>query len=459
MQDSESVRPGEPPWPNPAYAWYVVIVLFIGAIVSFLDRQIIAIMVSDIKLDLGLSDFEIGLLQGPPFGIFYALMSIPIALAADQFNRRNIIAIGVTFWSLATAACGFAGHFWHLFLARISVGVGEATLSPSAYSIISDYFPKSKLAMAMSVFTMGNLTGVGLAMVLGSALLAALNAIGPTDLPLLGTMRPWQLAFVAVGLPGLLLALLVLTIREPYRRGRTVSDETQGGKAQLADFIAFLRSHSATFGHLLVSFTILVLIAYANFAWVVQFFVRSFGTTQTEAGMWYGTIVLIFGTMGAFFGGWLSNRLMRAGYVDAPFRASLICTLPLAVCAFFAFVVAPDSWWALVALAPCQFLGAVPAGLAGTAMMSITPNQMRAKAASVYLFFSNIVGISLGSTMVGFLTTHVFRDDSRLGHALAIINCGGAPIAALIIFLGMKHYRASLLHVEELTARQMQAAG
>ena len=170
MQEPPTGR-HEPPWPSPAYAWYVVFVLFIASIVSFLDRQIIAIMVSDIKADLGLDDFQIGLLQGPPFGIFYALMSVPIALAADQLNRRNIIAMGVTFWSIATAACGLAGSFVQLFMARISVGVGEATLGPSAYSIISDYFPRQKLAMAMSVFTMGNLMGVGIAMVLGGALL------------------------------------------------------------------------------------------------------------------------------------------------------------------------------------------------------------------------------------------------------------------------------------------------
>ena len=128
-ESSAGAEPREPPWPNQAYAWYVVSILFICSIFSFLDRQVIALMVDDIKLDLGLNDFEIGLLQGPPFGIFYAVMSIPIALAADRFSRRNIIIAGVTFWSIATAACGLAGNFWHLFLARVGVGSGEASLS------------------------------------------------------------------------------------------------------------------------------------------------------------------------------------------------------------------------------------------------------------------------------------------------------------------------------------------
>ena len=210
----------DPPWPGSIYAWYVAGVLYVGSIVSFLDRQIIALMVDDIKLDLGLNDFEIGLLQGPPFGIFYALMSIPIALAADRSNRRNIVVAGVTFWSLATAACGLAGNFWHLFLARVGVGSGEACLAPCSYSMISDYFRTTLLPLALAVFTMGNLTGVGLAMIIGGAVITFARQID-LNLWLLGEIAPWQFSFIVIGLPGLLLALLMLTIREPYRRGRS----------------------------------------------------------------------------------------------------------------------------------------------------------------------------------------------------------------------------------------------
>jgi MFS family permease len=448
MQDSPAIRPSEPPWPNPAYAWYVVIVLFIASIVSFLDRQIIAIMVSDIKADLGLTDFEIGLLQGPPFGIFYALMSVPIALAADQLNRRNIIALGVTFWSIATAACGLAGSFMQLFLARITVGVGEATLGPSAYSIISDYFPKSKLAMAMSVFTMGNLTGIGLALMLGAALLGAINAVGATEIWLLGEVRPWQLAFICVGLPGLLLTLLILTIREPFRRGRIRSEEAVGSAAQMGEFFRHLHSHGRTFAHVLIAFTIMVLVAYANFGWVVQHLVRHFGTTQTHAGYWYGMVLLIFGTSGTFFGGWFAGYLARRGHADAALRASLICTAPLGPVAALTFLWSPSLEWALVLLGPCQFMGAVPAGLAGASMLAITPNQMRAKIASMYVFCSSVVGISLGSTLVGLLTTYVFRNEKMLGEALAVINCIGIPLGVILLITGLKHYRASLARVE-----------
>lgn len=447
MQHTSNTAATEAPWPNQVYAWYVVVILYIAAIISFVDRQIIALVVEDIKIDLGLTDLQIGLLQGPPFGIFYAVMSIPIALLADKRSRRNIIMAGVTFWSLATAACGLAGSFWHLFMARVGVGVGEATLSPSAYSMISDYFPKHRLPLAMAVFTMGNLTGVGLAMVLGGALIVWLKAIGPVTLPVLGTLQPWQFTFVIVAIPGLFLALLMFTIREPIRRGVAASAGLED-TSQLRTFWNFLNDHRRTFLTLFATFTVLVLIAYGNFAWMIVFFVRTFGWSAGEAGLVYGLVVLFFGTSGAFFGGWLASFLARRGYTDAPYRATLLCTLPLAPSAALTFLWAPDGWWAAAMFAPWQFFGAVPAGLAGAAMMALTPNEMRAKISAVYLFFSNIIGLSLGPTIVGFLTTYVFRDDMMIRYSLNLVNCVGPPIAIILIWMGMGSYRHSLERVE-----------
>ena len=264
------------PWPRQGYAWYVVAILFVCSVFSFLDRQIIALMVEDIKLDLGLNDFEIGLLQGPPFGIFYATMSIPIALAADRYSRRNIIVAGVTFWSFATAACGLAGNFWHLFLARIGVGAGEASLAPSAYSMISDYFRRDLLPLAMSVFTMGNLMGVGLAMIIGGAVIGYAKSLEEIVILGIGVVSAWQFSFIVIGLPGLLLAVLVLTIREPFRRGvQQGSDSTT-----LRAFRRFVAVHWRMFATLFGSFTLLVLVAYGNFAWVPTFFIRTFGWTE-----------------------------------------------------------------------------------------------------------------------------------------------------------------------------------
>lgn len=439
-----------PPWPSQRYAWYVVGVLFLASIFSFLDRQILSLVVIEIRRDLGLSEVQVGLLQGLPFAVFYAFMSIPIALAADALNRRNIIAVGITFWSLATAACGLGSNFWQLFAARVGVGVGEATLSPSAYSLISDYFKKDKLAIAMSILTMGNLTGVGCAMIFGGAVLSAVAGMPNITVPVLGELFPWQLSFFAVGLPGILLALVVLTIREPYRRGRTSDGNpyADGIFKALGDFFRFAGKHRVTFSTLFASFTLLVLQAYANFNWLPTFFRRSFGLSAAEVSWIYGVLVAVFGTAGALFGGWMSSWLARKGYRDAPYRTTLLCTIPLAPFAFLTFVVA-DSWQtAALFFIPWQFFGAVPAGLSATAMMMITPNEMRAKIGSVYLFFSNFFGITLGAASVAFITERIFQDDMMINYSLAIVNCVAAPLAVLVIWPGMRYFRASLDAVE-----------
>ena len=351
---------------------------------------------------------------------------------------------------MATAACGLAGNFWHLFLARIGVGVGEATLGPSAYSIISDYFPKNKLSMAMAVFTMGNLMGVGLAMVLGGAVIVVLREMGPMSIGPFTDLAPWHVAFFVAAMPGLLLAVLMLTVREPLRRGRTATAAT-GGKEQMAEFGRFVSANAGTLVTLFYSYVLLVLVAYANFAWMVAFFSRSFGWDAPQSGFVYGMIALTFGTSGAFFGGWFASWLDRKGYKDAPFRATMICTIPAAPLAACIFLWAPNGWWAAGFLAVWQFFGGVPSGLSGAAMMSITPNQMRAKISSFYLFVSNIVGITLGATSVGFLTTFVFGDDSMLNQSLAVVNCMLPPVVVLVMYMGLKEYRKSL-HEAELAA-------
>ena len=203
-----------------AYEWYVVLVCMLAYIFSFVDRQILALMIEPIKRDLGLSDTQFSLLHGLAFSLFYAFMGIPIALLADRYSRPRIIAIGVAFWSLATAVCGLSRNFAQMFLARIGVGVGEAALSPATYSMLSDMFPRDRLGRAVGVYSIGSFIGGGLAFLIGGYVINLLKRVDTVVLPLLGALRPWQVTFFVVGLPGLLVALLILlTVRDPGRRG------------------------------------------------------------------------------------------------------------------------------------------------------------------------------------------------------------------------------------------------
>ena len=201
-----------------AYAWYVVGMLTLAYAVGFIDRQILNLLVEPIKLDMTLTDTQISLLQGFAFTVAYVMMGPFFGRWIDIGNRRNILLVGVALWSLFTVLCGLSREYWQLFGARMGVGGAEACLLPAAWSILSDYFSKKKLPRAMSVLLMGPYLGGGLALIFGGLVLGAVAATGTTSLPLFGTLEPWQIAFIAVGVPGFAVALLMLTIREPARR-------------------------------------------------------------------------------------------------------------------------------------------------------------------------------------------------------------------------------------------------
>ena len=179
--------------PSLRYAWYVVIILMVCYTLSFVDRQILSLLVGPMKRDLGISDTRIGLLQGVAFALFYGLMGLPLGRLADTHNRRNVIIVGVVLWSFLTGACSAARSFWSLFLVRMGVGVGEATLSPSAFSLISDYFPKEKLGGALSVYSMGIFIGSGIALIAGGSVVDAVTRMPVITMPLLGAVAPWRI--------------------------------------------------------------------------------------------------------------------------------------------------------------------------------------------------------------------------------------------------------------------------
>ena len=290
---------GNGDYPNQVYAWYVVGVLTVAYIFSFVDRQIINLLVDPIREDLNLTDTQISLLQGIAFALFYTLMGIPIARLADVSNRRAIIATGVFLWSLMTALCGLAKSFGQLFAARIGVGVGEAALSPPSYSLFSDYFPPGKVTRAIAVFTGGSFLGAGLAYIIGGYVVDFVTRLDVVDVPVFGQIRAWQMAFIVVGLPGILLALLVLSLREPVRRG--LLEDQPGAVPQsipIKEIIAFLRKNRRTYGHHMIGVSMFVMLAYAILAWTPAFFIRKYGWTPGEVGLVYGSMLLVFGTSG-----------------------------------------------------------------------------------------------------------------------------------------------------------------
>ncbi len=426
-----------------AYAWYVVGVLTFAYMVAFIDRQILSLLVQPIRHDLGISDTQISLLAGFAFAIFYSILGVPIARLADRRSRRAIISIGVFLWSLMTAACGLAKSFTGLFVARVGVGVGEAALSPAAYSIMADYFPPQRLARAIAVYAMGLYAGAGLAMIAGSAVVRLVSEAGPMDLPLIGTVFPWQLTFFVVALPGLLVLLGMATVREPKRREFLAdgsSREATARAATLSEIVGFFRRNLRFILAHFAGFGLLGTVITAFMVWTPELLRRSHGMNIADAGLAYGILLLVFGTAGPYAGGWTASWLANKGYKDAEMRAALIggaAMAPLAVLA----PLAPGPVSAIALLAVATFALSFPQALPPTMLQLVAPNNLRAQATAIFMLVSVLTAYTVGPVLVALMNDYVFRDDAALGHSLAIVSAALTPIGTLCLWYGMKPYR------------------
>ncbi|KNE29145.1 spinster family MFS transporter [Achromobacter spanius] len=427
-----------------AYEWYVVVICMLAYIFSFVDRQILALMIEPIKRDLQLSDTQFSLLHGLAFSLFYAVMGIPIALLADRYSRPKIIAIGVAFWSLATAACGLSRSFAHMFLARIGVGVGEAALSPATYSMLSDMFPRDKLGRAVGVYSIGSFIGGGMAFLIGGYVINLLKSVDTVVLPWVGAMRPWQVTFFIVGLPGLLVALLiVLTVRDPQRLGLRRAADGQAQKPSIRDTFRFLGRHRRTFFCHYLGFSFYAMVLFALLSWTPAFYMRRFGMSPVEAGYMLGVVVLVANTAGVFCGGWLMDGLAKRGYRDAPLRAGVIGAVGMALPAV-AFTQVDSLWLSVGLLLPAMFFASFPMPTSTAAMQILPPNQIRAQVSALFLLISNLIGLGVGTTAVALLTDRLFGNPGAVGQSLSLLIAGATVLCVLLLAVGCASYRQSL---------------
>lgn len=436
-------------YPSPIRAWYVVFVLFLAYTFSAIDRQILTLLVEPVRSDLELSDFQISLLQGFAFSLLFAVAGFPIARLSDSRSRRKIIALGVTFWCLMTCLCGMARNFFQLFLARMGVGVGEATLSPAAASLLCDYFEPKKRALALSVYHLGYPIGGGLSLVAGAAIIDALAGVETVNLGMLGDFKPWQMAFIIVGLPGLLIAGMMFTFREPERRGVSVSDARAG--MPLKEVLGYMLTRWKAYGAHFSAVSLMGMLAIGTTLWYPTFLIRTYGLTASQAGYSYGLIMGICGAAGILLGGWLSLQIARRGHIDANMRVMLLAAsiklVPVVIGPLM-----PTATLALVMMAVATFLGQVSVGVTTAAIQDITPNQMRAQATALMLFLVNIVGLGFGATFIAIITDFVFRDDQALRYSIVVSSLLIGPMVIALLAFGLKHFRECVREVRELEA-------
>ncbi|MCZ8131999.1 MAG: MFS transporter [Steroidobacteraceae bacterium] len=421
------------------YAWYATFVLMLAYTLSYIDRQILSLLVEPIKADFGVTDTQIGLLQGAAFAIFYTLAGIPMGRLADRGDRRKIIAYGVAFWSLATALCGITKNYWQLFLARVGVGIGEAALGPAAYSMLADYFEPAKRGRALGFYSMGVYLGIGLAMIIGAQVVTALADDPPLVVPGIGELGAWHLTFLIVGLPGVLLALWVWTLREPPRRGAGAA----APEVPLREALAFLRANRATFGAHFLGFSMVTLLFNAVVFWMAPYLMRVHGLAPAEFGITLGLILAIGGAIGIYAGGAFADALRRRGVQDAELWSGILGALLLWPFGLYA-TQAPSGEAALIAFVGFMVFASFPFAAAAAGLTNVTPNRLRGQVAAVYLFAVNLAGIGLGSFLTGFVNDHVFADPNRIGDSMAWIVGIAAPLAAAILWFGRAPYRRSL---------------
>lgn len=420
---------------SPARSWWAIFIFMVALMFNYLDRQLMTLLITPIKADFALSDTQVSLLIGFAFVLFYVLAGIPVARFIDRGPRKWIVASAIAFWSLMTAACGLARDFTQLLLARMLVGVGESCNAPGTYSMTSDIFTRDKLAKPMSVIGIGTIAGSGMALLVGGWLITWLSEVGPQTFPVVGTLKPWQMTFVLVGLPGMLWALLLLaTVPEPPRR------ESAGAVAPgFRETVRHLWHRRDAFVPMFLANGIKAMLSFGVTVWSPVFFERKFGYAPGEPGPTLGIISLIVSPLGLLLGGWLAERMAASGRTDANMRMVLLVTIPLIPVAVL-FPLVDQAWLAFALVGGSLFLGSMGSGPANAAIQSVTPGRMRGTTTAIYIAIYNVIGYGLGPLVVGWFNDHVFG-ESGISYSMVVLACISGPLGLLFAWLSLKPYR------------------
>ncbi|MBV9509432.1 MAG: MFS transporter [Caulobacteraceae bacterium] len=432
--------------------WTAVIVFLTLYAAAYLDRQVITLLVRPIRADLHISDFQVSLLQGAGFVLFFATCGLPIGWAVDRYPRRPIVFLGLLIWSLGAALGGLAGNFQQLLLSRFIVGAGEASLAPAAYSMLSDLFPKQQLGRAMGVFSVGAIIGGAISIALGGALAGLAAQMAAHPLPLLGVLSPWRLVFLIVGVFGFFLAPLIFLIREPGRR-RLADTDKDNDKASMADALRFLGSQPGFYVAHILGFSLFNIMAAGYTNWAPTFLMRRFDLPVAKVGLLLGLITMASGAAGMLGSGMLADFLFRRGVRDAHLRLYAWGTLACGAAAVFAMN-APDLPLALAGMAVVSlftpFIAVASAGL-----QIPTPSRYRGQVSAIFLLVYNVLGYGLGPSIMAGVSDFAFGARGGLGFAITITFAIFAPLSALTFALGLAPRRRA---VDAAAAREAKDA-
>lgn len=420
-------------------AWRMVAVLFIIYVLAWLDRLMISMLVKPIKASMALSDFEMSLILGPAFAICYAIFGLPLGWAADRFSRRSVIAIGTLVWTMATVGCGLSHNFHELLAWRVLVGIGEAALLPSAYSLIADGFPRNKLTLATSTFQMAGKIGSATAFGFGGIAISIASGLGAISLPIYGAAEPWQLVMVMIGLPGCLFALLVFTFPDPGRKGKL--QELKETKS-ISAAVKFMVKHARLMGWMMLAFSTLAVCGYSMTSWVPTFIERTYHWEPK----FYGPVLSVMNIIAAaslVVNGRMVDWLFARGMNDAHLRYYSWMILVLSPAIIYMFY-ASNGWVFLACYAVVQFI-TVPFIVYLTSVIALlAPSAMRGQIIGLFLMVTTISGMGGGPAVVAALTDFVFKSETLIGHALATVVIGSSIIAFVALRFSLRHLKSAI---------------
>ena len=440
-------------YPSRPYAWTVVAILIATAVLSYTDRQVLALLVDPIRGELGISDTQVSLLLGTAFAVVYGIAGIPLGFLADRTSRRNLIFAGVVVWSCGTLACGFSHSFGQLFAARIVVGLGEAVLSPAAISLISDYFPPSRRGTAVGFFLSGIAMGIGAAILIGGGVLHLVNLGVLAGTPFAG-LPAWRLVLLLIGAPGLLWSLAILAIREPARRttedSTAANDATAPAGARPRAGLTVPKNTTAawrttTWARVIPIYLVVAaasLVDNAVGAWAPTLLIREFTRDPAHVGVQLGFLLTAGFGGGVLLGGWLADRAgSRGGW-----------SYKLGVCLISGLLILPVSLlinagqFNIVLLSvPLYFaLSGIVTACGFSAILDVVPNRSRGLAMAISFFLNVALGAGLGPTAVALASAHVFGANAGLGPAITLTVAAGYAVAigALLAALSLFRTRA-----------------
>jgi MFS family permease len=423
-------------------AWWTLAITFLLSLVSYLDRSIVSMIVPDIKGTLAITDFQMGLILGPAFAVFFSLFALPLGWASDRFPRRAVMMLGVMVFGIATISSGFAGSFATLLLARMFVATGEAALGPTSLSLISEKFPRKLLTTALSIYSTGLKVGGAVALAVGAVAIIYAGKVAHA-VPLLAGIAPWRLVFALTGAPALLLGCLLYTFTEGARRNRAAQAAPGATTA-----IQFVAAEWRLFVPMILGFSFIAICGQTLISWTPTYFHRAFGWTAARFGPLLGAIGLVSAATLTLKGA-LMDWFYARGVKDIFIRFYvwlLIASLPLVAAVFLV----KDAWlfvalYAAVAIVTVPFLS-----YANVAVQIIAPPHLRGRLAALVGIPLSLAG-GLGPVLVGAITDYGLHDERKIGLSMAIVFCSMVPAALASFWLCLAPLRRAVLAAEART--------